>query len=195
MRLGTTDPDTSPASASVTDWRVGIVDRTDEVPDSPYAMFSALCKASPTLHEIPWQGIYRDYDITIRGGIEVVSAIKTLQNKMICVGVGGVLLGEISPAPLTPRPVLKASHVVLCDRAYSSYASWLIAWGMSLQRRLDDLGVSCGVVAEKGGGLTISRHHLKTFTVTLSGLSDEDSIKAQTAGIGSKKKLGCGVFT
>lgn len=178
----------------IVDWRFDIAQQTDQVTDSGYALYAALAHAAPALKERDdWQLVSGPY-VGLRGGLWLASVLEQLQGQLLRVGGGGVLLGDLGARRLIPKETLTADRVILCDRAYPSHDAWLIAWGMSLQRRLDHIGAECTAVVEKGDWLSVHRHRLRTFKVTLNSLSDEASLAVQREGIGSKRKLGCGVF-
>ncbi|HMW02951.1 MAG TPA: type I-MYXAN CRISPR-associated protein Cas6/Cmx6, partial [Acidobacteriota bacterium] len=74
----------------------------------------------------------------------------------------------------------------------------------SLKKQIESLGVKGTVKIESSldsqgreAGrkiLNIKGKLVVGYTVTVSGLSGEDSIKLQESGLGGRRKMGCGVF-
>ncbi len=70
------------------------------------------------------------------------------------------------------------------------------------KRQLEPLGIS-GTIAiplnTEGEldrkAIKIKQYSVVGFGLEVSGLSDEDSIKLQTHGLGGKRRMGCGVFS
>ena len=70
----------------------------------------------------------------------------------------------------------------------------IILFLASCYKALEKIGVTASIEVGNISSFRCKRCNLLGYKVTLTGLSDEDSIKVQANGIGSGTHLGCGWF-
>ncbi len=159
-------------------------------------LYSAICQRIPSLKERDdWQLCIAAEAVVVRGPVDLVGCVGGLDGVLLRVGAGAIVLGPLCVRELRPSPTLAADHVVLVTRRYDTREEWWIRCGMSLQRRLDDLG--CGdrhVTIAASEARRVHGHDVPTCRVEIHGLSDEQSLRVQAAGLGKKGKMGCGVM-
>ena len=101
----------------------------------------------------------------------------------------------------SPAAVLTASLVVLPDAADAPRERDALRNGSTpsvftaaIRDSLAALEINGDPVIGAGGHLQLPRHSVPGFAVHLHGLTPEDSLHLQEAGLGDHRKLGCGVF-
>ncbi|MBK1630414.1 type I-MYXAN CRISPR-associated protein Cas6/Cmx6 [Thiohalocapsa halophila] len=101
----------------------------------------------------------------------------------------------------SPAAVLTASLVVLPDAADAPRerdapgdGSTPSVFTAAIRDSLAALEINGDPVIGAGGHLQLPDHSVPGFAVHLHGLSPEDSLHLQEAGLGDHRKLGCGVF-
>lgn len=101
----------------------------------------------------------------------------------------------------SPTATLTASLVVLRDAADAMRerdtvrsSSTPNAFAAAIRESLSALEINGDPVIGAGGHLQLPDHSVPGFAVHLHGLTPEDSLHLQEAGLGDHRKLGCGVF-
>ena len=101
----------------------------------------------------------------------------------------------------SPAAVLTASLVVLPDAADAPRERDALRNGSTpsvftaaIRDSLVALEINGDPVIGAGGHLQLPDHSVPGFAVHLHGLTPEDSLHLQEAGLGDHRKLGCGVF-
>ena len=184
--------------------------------DHNYRLYASICKKFPSLHAleslaintIPGisdkQGkiqITRQSRLLLRLPVEEIVKVYPLAGETLDVGGYQIKLGNPELQTLKPVDSLKARLVTI--KGYSETAEFLGA----AYRQLQALGINAniGIPANIQGEpkrltLKINKAEQKRsytiigFSVVVSALSSEDSIKLQIHGLGGKRRLGCGVF-
>ncbi|MBI3523210.1 MAG: type I-MYXAN CRISPR-associated protein Cas6/Cmx6 [Betaproteobacteria bacterium] len=113
-----------------------------------------------------------------------------LCGRMLEIGAGATLeVGVASLRSLRPSPVQYSPFVTL---GVAAEADFLVA----AERQLSDLGIACHLVCGKAqtapGGE--DEEALSGFSLMLHGLTLENSLRIQHAGLGDGRMLGCGIF-
>ncbi len=133
--------------------------------------------------------------LRIRVPIPLIPLVYKLAGKSIRLGIHEIQIGIPEIFMLKPASKLKSRIVVI--KGYSEPESFLLA----AQRQLDNLEISAqiSIPRDRQGELCrktikVKRYTVVGFSVEVSGLSDEDSLKLQQWGIGGKRHLGCGYF-
>jgi CRISPR-associated endonuclease/helicase Cas3 len=103
-------------------------------------------------------------------------------------------LGIPVARPLVPASSLHARIVTI--KKFTEPEPFLDA----AQRQLAQLGIAAVLEFPRDGHtrsrriITIHGHKVVGFSLAAHGLSDEDSIKLQSAGLGGRRAMGCGLF-
>lgn len=182
--------------------------------DMNHRLCAAICKKLPQLHEIEGLAINTIAGIPDRQGkihltsksrlllrlpVEVIVHVYHLAGQTLNVGGYTIQLGNPELETLKPVDCLKARLVTI--KGYTEPAPFLEA----AHRQLQALGINAniGIPANDNGEpkrltLKISKetrnYTIVGFSVVVSELSPDDSLKLQVHGLGGKRRLGCGVF-
>ena len=172
--------------------------------DHGYALFGALCRVLGDLHQAKWLAVHplfgqpqSDGLLGLNDGrgalrVRVVRAgiprILPLAGKRLDIDGHPVVVGVSRLHTLQPAPVVVARIVVIKGFMEETPFAGAIA------RQLEALGVNATVEVGRRRVVTIAGDRAVGFGTRLSGLSDEDSLRVQTAGLGGRQRMGCGVF-
>lgn len=173
--------------------------------DHGYALYGALSRAVPALHELERLSLMlvrglRAGDGTMHLGPDTRLRLRLpagdiplalpLAGKAILVGGHGLRVGAPEVRPLVPAPVLQARFVTI-----KKFDADPETFGAAVRRQLDALGVAGGrVQVGARRAVRIASVAIVGFGVTIFDLSDEDAMKVLEAGIGGRRRMGCGVF-
>lgn len=172
--------------------------------DHGYALFSALCRVRTDLHGCEWLAIHpitgspgavgrlllTDASALVlrvpRNRIEHLTSLAqgTLRVNGQEIYVADWLLNE-----LTPSGVLFSRLVII--KGYTEPECFAAA----IARQLMAMGVDAQIEVGRRRAITINGDRVVGFGVKLSGLSAHDSLLVQSAGIGGRQRMGCGIFT
>ncbi len=118
-----------------------------------------------------------------------------LANQQLAIGKHQIRLGIPEITFLTPYKELYSRITVI--KGYQDVTTFLQA----AQRQLDKLGIDGRprVAVRQDGSfkrktIKIGRYMITGFGLEIENLSEGDSIKLQTYGLGGKQKMGCGIF-
>lgn len=178
--------------------------------DHGYALFAACVHLNPEIRQqetlsiltIPGypdkQGkilLTEQSHLRIRTPISQIPLVYSLSGKSICLGVHEIAIGIPKIFMLQPADTLKSRIAVI--KGHQEPESFLAA----AQRQLDELEISAqiSIPRDKKGDyyrktIKVKRYTVVGFSMQVSGLSEEDSLKLQQWGIGGKRHLGCGYF-
>jgi CRISPR-associated protein Cas6 len=179
--------------------------------DHGYALYSAITRQLPALHGASWLGIELLSGVPWRQGIIVLPTrgaslrlripadhyghVLPLAGRRLDLAGNPLRLGIPSARPLTPASSLYARCVTI--KKFTDAEPFLDA----ARRQLDALGITATLelpVDEQGRFrrriLTIRDKAIVGFSLAAHNLSDDDSIKLQTHGIGGRRAMGCGHF-
>ncbi len=172
--------------------------------DHGYALFGALCGVLGDLHGAEWLAVHpirgtplndgtlalrrHNLGLWMRLDPAQLPRVLPLAGKSIAVGGHEVLVGTSRVFALSPAASLASRAVVI--KGFMDEEPFVGA----VKRQLDALGVSATPKVGRRRVLTISGDRVVGFGLRLDGLSDEDSLKVQRAGVGGRQRFGCGVF-
>lgn len=179
--------------------------------DHGYALYSAITRQLPALHGARWLGLELISGVPWREGLIVLPTRgATLSLRIPANHYGDVLplagrrldldghtihLGIPSARPLLPSPSLYARCVTI--KKFTDAEPFLDA----ARRQVEAHGINATLelpLDEQGRfRRRILRIHDKTiigFSLAAHNLSDDDSIRLQTTGIGGRRTMGCGIF-
>lgn len=164
---------------------------------------AALEAALPWLAETPGAGVHR-LNLAHGAGAEALLSLRTklvlrvprdragdaaaLVGTTLDLGGHALRVGALHARELLPWGTLYA-HLVATDAgAVPDEAAFLRA----VEAELQELGVPCRPICGRLQQLEAGR--VQGYSLMLDGLSAADSLRIQTAGLGSHRRLGCGVF-
>lgn len=149
-----------------------------------YRIFSMLCTHNILEHGCEEQlNLLPSGEIGIRGNID---RLRTIAETIVLSGLSGrknLMLSEIKPS--------SSVYSRLCT--IKSFTE-PVSFKGSVERQLNGLMVKGVVQVRHRGVIWIHSRAIVGFAVKITALSDEDSIVIQAAGIGGRKRYGCGVF-
>ncbi|MBW4558281.1 MAG: type I-MYXAN CRISPR-associated protein Cas6/Cmx6 [Trichormus sp. ATA11-4-KO1] len=181
--------------------------------DHGYGLYSAIANICPALHEQEWLSIQtisgkpdrqgkivlsKQSRLKIRLPYEPdkISLVLPLAGKRLIIGIHEIQLGIPQIFPLRSTDKLRSRIVTI--KKFQEPEPFLEA----AKRQLDVLGIqgNISIPLNEEGELSRKAIKIKTysvvgFSVNVTGLNDEDSIKLQTFGLGGKHRMGCGIFT
>ena len=179
--------------------------------DHGYLVYSAISRSSPSLHRIDWLAIelisgfpasrgliaLPQHEATLRLRIpaEHYRDVLTLAGKRLDIGGHQIRLGLPVARPLEPAPSLYARIVTI--KKFTEAEPFLEAVSRQMQS-LDVTGRAELARDEQGRYrrriVTIHGKSVVGFSVAVHELNQKDSVRLQSAGIGGRRAMGCGVF-
>lgn len=183
--------------------------------DQNYRLLAAICGKLPRLHELEGLAIdtisgipdkqgkitlTRGSRLLMRLPVEAIAQVYQLAGQTLEIGGSAIQLGNPELQTLKPVDSLKARLVTI--KGYTEPEAFLGA----AQRQLQSLEINANLgIPANGKGepkrltLKISKptrsYTIVGFSVVVSDLNPDDSIKLQVYGLGGKRRLGCGVFS
>lgn len=179
--------------------------------DHGYALYGALARKLPALHEtgwlgvelisgIPWQeGIIvlptRNASLKLRLPADRFGAVLPLAGQKLDIGGHRITLGIPIAHPLTPAASLYARFVTI--KKFTEPEPFLEA----AQRQIEQLNTTATLELpqdEQGRFrrriLTIKNASIVGFSLAAHNLNEADSLTLQSHGIGGRRAMGCGIF-
>ncbi|HEV7906126.1 MAG TPA: type I-MYXAN CRISPR-associated protein Cas6/Cmx6 [Pyrinomonadaceae bacterium] len=179
--------------------------------DHGYALYSAITRQLPALHGAPWLGLELLSGVPWREGVIVLptrgaqlrlripadryAVVLPLAGKRLDIAGHPLHLGIPSARPLQPAPLLYARCVTI--KKFTEPEPFLDA----ARRQLYALGINATLELPlddqdrfRRRVIRIHGKHVVGFSLAAHDLSDDDSLKLQTAGIGGRRAMGCGMF-
>ena len=176
--------------------------------DHGYALFGAIARAlGEDLHGAWWlaiaglRGVLRSKgelglsgpgcELRVRVAHEKVSTVVALAGKELVVRGQPVMIGTSRLWELSPARTLRARIVTTKVKGDLSDAEVFRA---AIHERVKELGVKARVELGERRVVRISEQLVAGYQCTLRDLSEEDSLKVLYAGVGGRRRFGCGVF-
>lgn len=179
-----------------------------------YSLYSAIKR------KIPWFGDCKNTSISsiagikngkgqietqefsrlyIRTPLSKASSLYSLAGQTLSIGQGEISLKIPTIAPLTPKSTLKARIVLIHlspREADPPPDKFLAAATRQLKER--EIQGKVSILLQKGAldrkALIVKGKRNPGYGVQVTGLSDEDSLKLKTLGLGGRQKMGAGFF-
>ncbi|MEB3215379.1 MAG: type I-MYXAN CRISPR-associated protein Cas6/Cmx6 [Nostocales cyanobacterium 94392] len=183
---------------------------TELYADHNHRLLAGISQKFPTLHDLKELSINtitgipdrkgkirltRNSKLYLRLPVEAIAHVYMLAGEKLEIGEYTIELGNPELQTLKPIDTLRARLVTI--KGYQEPEEFLIA----AERQLQALGISAniGIPANdkrepKRLTLKIQKYTIVGFSVVVSDLNPDDSIKLQIHGLGGKRRLGCGVF-
>jgi CRISPR-associated endonuclease/helicase Cas3 len=178
--------------------------------DHGYLLYVAITKHVPSLHSAAWLGIAlisglpwgkgvialpaRSASLRLRPPVDKLGHVLCLAGARLEIDGYPLRLGLPVARPLVPASSLYARIVTI--KKFTEPEPFLDA----AQRQLTQLGIAAVLEFPRHGHtrsrriITIHGHKVVGFSLTAHGLSDEDSLKLQSVGLGGRRAMGCGMF-
>jgi CRISPR-associated protein Cas6 len=178
--------------------------------DHGYLLYSAITKHVPSLHNTAWLGIElisglpwgqgvislpaRSANLRLRLPVDKLGQVLRLAGARLEIDGYPIRLGLPVARTLVPASSLYARIVTI--KKFTEPEPFLDA----AHRQLTQLGVTAALEFPRDGLtrsrriITIHGHKVVGFSLAVHGLSDEDSIKLQSVGLGGRRAMGCGMF-
>lgn len=191
-----------------------LVKGTELWADHNYRLYAAISKQFPQLHKLNGLAINTIAGIPNKQGkirltpssrlilrlpVEAIAQVYPLAGQTLDIGGYSIQLGNPELQILKPVDSLSARLVTI--KGYTEPASFLEAANRQLQAL--DINANIGIPANEKGEpkrltLKITKpkrsYTIIGFSVVVSDLTRDDSIKLQIHGLGGKRHIGCGVF-
>lgn len=179
--------------------------------DHGYALFGALVKLLPTLHDDPTVAILpisgqligdRRMELTTSSRLTLrtpdagIAKLLTLAGKSLGLGDSSIRIGVPEIQSVVPGPTLRSRTVVIKVSGVSARELDADQFAAAARRQLTDRGVGDTATLHVGKRRTVrvrDREIVGYETIT-SGLTPEESLALLEQGLGGKRHLGCGVF-
>jgi CRISPR-associated protein Cas6 len=178
--------------------------------DHGYLLYSAIIKHVPSLHSAVWLGIElisglpwgkgiialpaHSTSLRLRLPVDKLAQVLQLAGARLEIGGYAIRLGLPVARPLVPASSLFARIVTI--KKFTDPEPFLGA----AQRQLTQLGITAVLEFPRDGHtrsrriVTVHGYKVVGFSLAAHGLSDEDSIKMQSVGLGGRRAMGCGMF-
>jgi CRISPR-associated protein Cas6 len=188
--------------------------------DHGYRLYAAVTTRLPDLHGAQWLGIHpiggqvvddqiqlgRGSDLKLRLPSDAITAVLALAGARLDVGPAVITLGAPSIRTLVPAAALDARLVLLkltqppsrenagLQRTVLDNDAIAGRYRAELQRQLQAMEVAAAIDLCGRRAITIKGKRLLGYSVRLTGLDADASIRVQERGLGGRRALGCGLF-
>lgn len=170
--------------------------------DHCYGIYSIICKLSPELKNIDWQlntitgfpinnGLIRlgsKSHLTIRINIDHFNEIKSIQNRQFTLGIHTFYTENFTINSIIPKKQLQSRIVVIKGAEDKE------SLNTKLGKQCHALEIKPNFEITERKTIKIKRFTVIGYSVTFLDLTEEESLRLQTYGLGGKHKMGCGVF-
>ena len=196
--------DSQPTSHTI---EVAFTIRGERIPvDHGYALFAALSRlpvAGPWLHASDALGVH-----LIRGRYVGDGLLGLTEHSRLVVRLGAADLPNLLPIAGKTldldghRLGIGVPQTTLLRPAVALYAHLVTTrngqdearFDAEIRHQLDTLGIAGKVTRGKRRVMRIKDKRVVAHSLLVSELSAEDSIRLQEAGLGGRRKMGCGIF-
>lgn len=135
-----------------------------------------------------WLQLTPDSRLTLAIAPDDLPRVLPLAGQALAVGGGSISLGDHETSLLHPAPSVHCRLVILGEAADES------GFEAAIGRELFSLEIRGELERGPRRALRVMDQTLMGYAVSVHGLSPEDSIHLQEAGLGGWRKLGAGVF-
>lgn len=178
--------------------------------DHGYLLYSAISQIKPELHETKWLGIEMISGVTFERGIITVpnhgaslrlripadkfGEVICLAGKQFDIEGHKIRLGIPTARPLVPASSLY-SRIVTFKNSLES-PKFLETANRDLLEKgiIAELEIPKETYSRHRRIITIKGKKIVGFSLIAYKLSDEDSLRLQSEGIGGRRSMGCGIF-
>lgn len=196
--------------------------RGDRIPlDHGYRLYSALSRVVPTLHGAAWLGVHPISGKPVGDGQMTLAPTSDLRLRLPSERIGDALpltgvtldlqgipiaVGVPRVRALEPAAALDARLVVIkltgVPRKRSETAgrealdadAMAVRFAAELTRQLAAIGVARPFDLCGRRSITVDGKRVVGYSVRVRELLADESLRVQEAGVGGKRRMGCGVF-
>jgi CRISPR-associated protein Cas6 len=186
--------------------------------DHGYALYSALSRALPEIHGARWLGVHplsgmpadealllRRAQLRLRIPAERIATVLPLAGATLEVGESSLTLGAPSIHPLATAASLDARLVLFnltrpprratpIGRETLDNDGLARRYQQQIARELERMGVRGTAELRGRRSLTIRGARQIGYSVRVSGLDADSSLRLLEAGLGGRRAMGCGIF-
>lgn len=179
--------------------------------DHGYALYAAVSQLIPEVHHengiaihpirgrqagnrrlmlMPWSTLsVRVPDSQIATLLALAGKPLRLGDTTVCVGVPEVRALIPSAAVRSRLVVIKVAHAGAAELTDEAFAA-------AARKQMDELGIGPDAILAIGKrrSLRMKQREIVGYELIVEGLTAEESITLQEAGLGGKRHMGCGVF-
>lgn len=183
--------------------------------DHSYSLYSAISQLKPELHDLPddekWLGIEQISGVPFDRGVIALPArganlrlripadqfgrVMDLSGKQLVLDGNKIRLGMGYAYPIQPAPALYARIVTfknsLTIEKFLETANRDLTEKLAIKAKLE---MPKETRSRQRRIITIKGKKVVGFSLIARDLSDEDSVKLQSLGLGGRRALGCGLF-
>lgn len=171
--------------------------------DHGYALYSALSRIVPEIHEAkaigvhPIRGMYNGSGklqlsdssrLVLRLLDDKIRSYLKLAGKRLEVDEHPLIVGVPEVRILLPVARLRAHLVTV--KGFLDEGEFLEA----VKRQLQSFDISCETLLGQRRTFRVKEKQVVGFEMAIAGLTAEESIRLQEHGLGGRRKMGCGVF-
>lgn len=174
--------------------------------DHGYALFGALSRVVPALHKEEDWGVFPVHGkrtgpgvlsllpssmVTFRLPQSRIGDVLGLTAKMLAVDGHEVTVGIPRVFPLQTRPALHSRFVTI-----KKFHDEPAPFAEAVRRQLDEMSVgsAASVTVGERRVIKVAAHTIVGFVVGIDGLTPDESVRVQSAGIGGRRHMGAGLF-
>lgn len=174
--------------------------------DHGYPLFGAVSRLVPRLHQERTWGIHPVYGrreepgrlrllstslLTMRVPTGSIGELLVLSGQTLDVAGARVAVGIPRVFPMRPRPMLRSRLVTI-----KKFTEDGTDFTGAVRRQLNAMEVSDSAAIKVGARrvVRVSTHVIVGFPVELCGLTEDESVRVQTVGIGGRRHMGAGLF-
>lgn len=170
--------------------------------DHSFALFNELCRFLPWLADEPLGGVHaihgadsgtgelilnRRAKLVIRTSTSRLAELNSLNGKSISLEGHTLVIGEAKTKPLSTHTPLFAHCVTTGSEDELDFANDIL-------RILDEMEIDSRFICGKRQSIKTEIGVVSGFSLMLHGLPVEHSILVQQKGLGTNRKIGCGIF-
>jgi CRISPR-associated protein Cas6 len=186
--------------------------------DHAYALYSAISRLVPAVHQADWLGVHtlkgrrlgdgtiklpRCTFLRLRIPFNKIIELYPLAGSSLSIGPHEIRCGLPRIRKLRPSDKLWCRMVVVKLADKSSNNSSPEAFLAAIQKQVRALDINAEVEIERlPETFAFARRVVRVkgatiagYGVYLKGLSDKDSLKVQISGLGGRRRIGCGLFS
>ncbi len=178
--------------------------------DHGYLLYSAISQLKPELHETQWLAVElingvpfdlgvialpnRGASLRLRIPADKFGEVISLAGKPLDIEGHQIRLGIPMARPLLPAPALYARIVTYKNSMDVKKFLETATRDLAEREITATLEIPKETHSRHRRIITIKGKKIVGFSLIAHGLSDEDSIKLQSEGLGGRRSMGCGLF-
>jgi CRISPR-associated protein Cas6 len=189
--------------------------------DHGYVLYSAVSRAVPALHGAKWLGIHplsgraidcdlleigRHARLHLRLPADKIPAVLPLAGTTLDMAGRKAAVGAPTIHALVPTASLDARMVTIkltaaphrenqtLGRETLDVGAFVTRYQAEIERQLSAIEIRRPFEIRGRRSLTVAGRRIVGYSVRVTGLLEDESLRLQEMGIGGKRRMGCGVF-